>query len=394
MKQSHKVTYGILALLLCIGGLAWLSEYSATPLQSSHPTQEQQEPAPVPFTPRSVRLIAAGDNLIHDVIYQQARARAGGEGYDFDAAYAQVEKLFDPEALTFINQETPLASKILPLSNYPMFNSPTEVGDKLVEMGFDAINHANNHMLDKGEKGLLATMDYWEAQPVVFIGAWRSKEEADKPIIVTKNGVDIGFVAVAEQTNGLSLPQGSPVHYLLSSDLAGIKRQVELTQAHCDYLVVSIHWGEENVFSTTPAQDALAQELADMGVDLVLGHHSHTLAPMEWLQGKEGKKTLVVYSLGNFISAMASPQNMLGGVLDMQLVEDTTTGEFTVKSAQMIPVVTHYGYRYQDLKLYPLAEYTDQLAKEHGIRGKHPNFSRGYLWEIYHKVIPKEFATA
>lgn len=391
MKQSQKLTYGIVALFLCIGGLAWLSQHATPPLESSIPPEpQQQEPAPQP--PRSVRLIAAGDNLIHDVIYQQARGRAGGKGYDFDEAYAEVEGLFDREALTFINQETPLASKILPLSNYPKFNSPTEVGDKLVEMGFDAINHANNHMLDTGEEGLLATMDYWEDQPVTFMGAWRNRQQAEQPIVITRNGVDIGFVAVAEQTNGLSLPVDSQVYYLLSSDLEGIRRQVELTREHCDYLVVSVHWGEENVFYTTSAQDTLAQELADMGVDLVLGHHSHTLAPMKWLQSKEGKQTLVVYSLGNFISAMASPQNMLGGILDLTLVEDSTTGRFAVQSVQMIPVVTHYGYRYQGLKLYPLAAYTEQLAKEHGIRGNHPNFSLGYLWGIYRQVIPKEFS--
>ncbi len=391
MKQSQKVTYGVLALLLCIGGFVWFRQNRTSPPELSPPAKEQEAPAPQQPSQQKIRFVAAGDNLIHDVIYQQARARAGGDGYNFDFAYQNVEKLFDKQAINFINQETPLASKVFPLSNYPMFNSPIEVGDKLVDMGFDAINHANNHMFDKGEKGLIATMDYWDSQPVTFMGAWRNTEDTKEPIVIEKNGVRIGFVAVAEQTNGLSLPQGSVIHYLLSSDLEGIKQQVEFTREVCDYLVVSVHWGSENVFTTTPHQEELAQQLADLGVDLVLGHHSHTLAPMTWLRGTDGKDTLVVYSLGNFISAMASPQNMLGGVLDMKLVKDSATGKTTVESVKMIPVVTHYGYRYNDLRLYPLTEYTEQLAQEHGIRGKYAGFTLGYLREIYDRVIPKEF---
>ena len=111
---------------------------SATDLSSGPESKSVQKPV-------SITILGAGDDLIHDVIYQQAQKRAGGSGYDFKPVYERVADVIKSADISVINQETPLAGKIAAPSGYPRFNSPTQVGDELINLGFDVINHANNH---------------------------------------------------------------------------------------------------------------------------------------------------------------------------------------------------------------------------------------------------------
>lgn len=379
--------------------------------QSQAAPIEQESEAPVeeeqPQISR-VRFMAAGDNLIHDNIYKQAASRAGGNGFDFSPAYEHIEHLFDAADLSFINQETIIAEKLFELSGFPTFNSPEAVGDKVVEMGFDIVCMANNHMLDKGESGLIAAMDYWDSKRedgVLPIGVWRNEQAMTEPLIYEKNGIRFGFVPMTEHTNGLHLPADSELRYINTDEYDLMEQQIKLARESCDFLIVSTHWGTENSVNVNDNQLYLAQWFSDLGVDLVLGHHSHTLQPMEWRTGKSGNRTLVVYSLGNFISSMLNPQNMLGGVLDLEITMQS--GEKPViESAEMIPIVTHYDTNYRrEVRVYPFSEYTEELISEHGISSKYINalyssygmsssgiiFSLDYLQGIIDKNIPKEF---
>lgn len=359
---------------------------------SSVPQPPIEEPVP-PDPTATVRFMAAGDNLIHDNIYQQAAARTGGSGYDFTPAYEHVRDLFTGADLRFINQETLIAEKLYPLSGYPCFNSPEALGDAVAEMGFNIVNLANNHMLDMGPNGLLAALDFWQRKPeILSFGAWRTEQEMDRPLLIEKNGITLGFVPVTEHTNGLKLPADTPLRYLLADERELIRRQVQLAKANADFVVLSIHWGTENSLKVNDSQLYLAQLFADWGVDLVLGHHSHTLQPMEWRTGAGGNRTLVVYSLGNFISSMSYPQNMLGGVLDLDISKDFRNGTTSVTRVGMIPVVTQYDTAARRaVRIYPLSEYTGQLAEQHGVRADYGHFSLDYLQNIVEQTIPEEF---
>ncbi len=379
--------------------------------QSAPASSEIPEPEPEEKQPPSetkVRFMAAGDNLIHDNIYKQAANRTGGNGFDFSPAYEHIEHIFDDADLSFINQETIIAEKLFELSGFPTFNSPEAVGDKVVDMGFDVVCMANNHMLDKGESGLAAALDYWDSkrdEGVLPIGAWRNEQAMSEPLIYEKNGIRFGFVPVTEHTNGLNLPAGTDMRFIRTDEYDLMEQQIKLARENCDFLIVSTHWGTENSVNVNDNQLYLAQWFSDLGVDLVLGHHSHTLQPVEWRTGKSGNKTLVVYSLGNFISSMLNPQNMLGGVLDLEITMQA--GEKTeITRAEMIPIVTHYDTNYRrEVRIYPFSEYTEELIAEHGISPKYINalyagygmsssgilFSLDYLQGIIDKNIPKEF---
>lgn len=407
MKRTGVLKLTALVLLLSISavGLFWattkldmhqLNSAGASsqqiPVSASETPAPESLPEPEP-EPSKLHFMAAGDNLIHDNIYKQAAARTSGNGFDFDPPYQYVTGLFDGADVAFVNQETIIAESVYPLSGYPLFNSPEAVGNKLVDMGFNVVCMANNHMFDMGEAGLNAAMDFWNAKSgVLSIGAWRSEEEMLRPLTIEKEGITIGFVPITEHTNGLKLPADTALRFIRSDEYDLMKQQVELAKANSDFVVVSIHWGTENSNEKNDNQLELAQMFADWGVDLVLGHHSHTLQPMEWRTGQSGNRTLVVYSLGNFISSMLDPQNMLGGVLDLDIEKDAKTGETAITRAGMIPVVTQYDTTGRNnVRIYPFVDYTDELVSKHGMKQWHGQFSLSYLSNIIKKNIPSEF---
>ncbi|MEG2174540.1 MAG: CapA family protein, partial [Oscillospiraceae bacterium] len=249
---------------------------------SSLPSPDVSTLPDTPPAAATVRLMATGDNLIHDSIYQQANRAAGGNGFDFHSVYAHIEGLIAKADLAYLAQETIVAERLYPLSGYPRFNSPEAMGKHMVQIGFNVVGIANNHMFDMGEKGLVAALDFWQEQNVPVFGAWRTEADMHKPIITEKNGVKIAWVPMTEHTNGLALPADTAMRYLLTSERELIKEQIAQARQNADFVIVVPHWGTEYSLDANSNQIELAQCFADLGADLVLGGHSHTLQPMEW----------------------------------------------------------------------------------------------------------------
>ncbi|MGI5892291.1 MAG: CapA family protein [Bacillota bacterium] len=352
-----------------------------------------ETPQPMPIPAAEIELVAVGDNLIHNTVYKQAAARAGGQGYDFIDAYQNVVPLVKDADVAFINQETPLASAVFALSGYPRFNSPTEVGDAITEMGFDVVSHANNHMFDQGEQGLLATLDYWDQKEnVTVIGAYRNDEDLADIRVVEANDIRLAFIACTEMTNGLYLPDESSMRYLLTEDLDVIKQQIVQAKQLADLVIVSAHWGNENTHSPTDRQKSLAQEMAAAGADIILGHHSHTLQPIEYISRENADPTLVIYSLGNFISAQQGAENMIGGILRLQIKKDYQNDSKTsIMAVDFVPTITHYASGMKNITIYPLNEYSQEQAQNHGVRKYDSRFDYAYIQEVVDTVIGDKF---
>ena len=201
MRLKHFFACLLAVALLC-GCTPRTAEVQTPPVQSlpepeqAEPTYPPQPPAP----PAHATLFAVGDNLIHDVIYWQAKT---DDGYDFLPAYQAVAPLIQQADLSFINQETPVVAENPPAS-YPLFNSPVQLADSLQQLGFDIVNLANNHMLDQHAAGLQSTLSlmqkHFEPQGAV-IGV-----NGAVPV-VERNGIRFGFAAFTQHTNGIPLPQ-------------------------------------------------------------------------------------------------------------------------------------------------------------------------------------------
>lgn len=344
-------------------------------------------------------LKAVGDNLIHNTIYLQAANRAAdGQEYDFYPAYEKIAGLLEGADLAFVNQETLLASQVFEPSSYPMFNSPTQVGDTMLELGFNLFSHANNHALDKGVKGINATLDYWdekveEGADILVTGLFRNEQDMNTPRVIEKNGITFALVAFTEHTNGLKLPSTAENRIIYTSDTEEMERQIKMAAEQADVVLVSVHWGVENSHTVTDAQRSLAQQFIDWGADVILGSHPHVLQPIEQLVSADGKSTgYVIYSLGNFISAQDAGDNLIGGILNITFEKESLNGTVTVKTPSFVPIVTHYETSWQrNLTLYPLSEYSAELAENHGVCRNTPEFSLDYIENLLTQVIGEPY---
>ena len=338
-------------------------EPAAAPTAAPTPTPE---PQPVVET---VHFSASGDNLIHEGLYNQARARATDGGYDFTYAYENLRDFYAGFDVNWLNQETLVNDDYEP-SGYPMFSTPGDITDALYDIGFRVFSTSNNHSYDKGAGGIASSMAHWAAMPddVVSVGFYRL-DSYDNYAYQTVNGITIGYLSYTEMTNGLPTPADTDygVVYLDQTDV--IEKQIADMRPNCDVLVVSCHWGVEGSHTVTDSQRQTAQWLADQGVDLIIGTHPHVTQTAEWLSAADGTDAFVAYSLGNFISAQSEPDNMIGLLLDITM-QKTTNPDGTVTVAlldpKLHPVVTQYEDHYDNIRVYLFRDYTDDLGAAHG----------------------------
>ena len=362
---------------------------STQTVSSEEESKDETKPAQKPV---SITILGAGDDLIHDVIYKQAQSRAGGKGYDFSPVYARIAGDIKNADISVINQETPIAGKIAAPSGYPRFNSPTQLGDELVHLGFDVINHANNHVLDQNERGLAATLDYWATKPSVkVVGAYRNDEDLQNIRIVEAKGIKTAHIGITEMTNGLYLPKNSSYRLIYASDTSLIEQLIKKAKSMADVVVISVHWGNENTYTLSDKQKTLAQNMVDWGADIIFGNHPHVLQKLTVLTRKDGTKCPVIFAFGNLVSAQQSGDNMVSGLLTVTMTKDFATNKTTFTDMKFKPIVTQYGKRCTNITIYPLSQYTDALAQAHGVRRYTPAFSLKYINSIVDKNIPKEY---
>jgi len=335
-------------------------EAAETPVPVEETPLPEIEEAP----PREeyLTIIAVGDNLYHDVMIRS------GEDGDYEAAYSEIKALIEKADIAFINQETLLAGADFGFSGYPRFNSPQTLGRSLAAAGFNVVNHATNHIMDKGEDAVFATMDLWDTIPsVTVLGIHRSQKERSLPTLLRKNNITLGFLSYTYGTNGIPLPKEKP--YLVSLIDTGIMaREIDIIRPLCDFLIVSMHWGEEYHHEYSNAQEKLAAFLAEQRVDLVIGHHPHVLQPMEYVTRPDGKPMLCVYSLGNLLSAQNQNAALLGAMAYVRIMKPPAAdGEESIvfTDAGAIPLVTHYERGHTGFKVYPLYTYTGELLEKH-----------------------------
>lgn len=364
--------------------------------QPSEPEQpSSNEPSEPEWQPQSVRIVSAGDNLIHSSLYEQAAARSDNGGYDFTALYENVADYFLEADIATLNQETVIAPSREP-ATYPCFNSPPELAYYLDEQcGFDVLNLANNHCLDQGTDGLEECLSFWnENYPdILTTGVYQNEE--DQANIRTKevNGITFAFLGMTELTNGLSLSSDSDIVLVQALDDEGLEKlrtQIEKADELADVVIMNVHWGNEYSFTPTERQEHLAQQMTDWGVDIVIGHHPHVLQPVETRETADGRTALIAYSLGNFASAQADAYCLIGGVLDYTVTRQEEGGEVEISSYKLESVVTHYDSGYRNNRIYLLDDYTDELASAHGVRARYSSFSLNYIDSLLEEVVGSE----
>lgn len=311
-----------------------------------------------------VTLLAVGDNLIHIEVIQSGLQADGS--YNYDHLYANIKSEISAADIAVINQETILGGADFEYTGYPAFNSPTEIGDAIVNAGFDVVLHATNHTLDKKLPGVLNTFAFWKQYPqITILGINETKEQRDEIRIVEINGIKLAMLNYTYGLNGYRMPKDMP--YLVNMlDREHMTKDIEKAEELADFTIVFPHWGTEYVYEPTKSQKELCEFFFEQGVDLVIGTHPHVLEPVEWME-TEDHRMLIYYSLGNFISYQKEAPRMLGGMATVTIRKEEE--DTFISDAGITPIITHYengpaDYHYA---IYKLTDYTPELAAKHGV---------------------------
>ena len=320
--------------------------------------KKKEPPAPIV---KKITLLAVGDIMTHQEQLDSAYDKGTGV-YDFSDYFLNINPYLKGGDIVYANLETPVAGSVLKYSGYPKFNAPTELLAELKNNYFTHVSLSNNHALDRGQMGLEVTIKNVENAGLVGIGArilpdiyfvtsasastspssspisdTKSNSQVSNPDfpnyqITEKNGLKIGFLAYTYDTNGLILPKAKKgeLSYINKNQIA--KDISDLKNQKVDTIVTALHFGIEYKLEENASQRDLAQFACDNGADIILGDHPHVLEPIVYLsatstgQNSVGRKCLVIYSLGNFISAMPNLYTDLGGILKVEITKTETTG--------------------------------------------------------------------
>lgn len=316
--------------------------------------------------PTRVTLVAAGDNLYHKPLVETGQNDSGV--WNYDGVYENVKKVIQEADLAVVNQETVFVADRNNISGYPAFGTPTEVGDALVNAGFDVIQHASNHTYDKQSQGIMESIQFWkEKHPeITVLGIHDSQEAQDQIAVVEKNGIKIGMLNYTYNLNGNTLPADK--QYLVDVwDDEKVKNDVIKAKEVSDCVICFLHAGEE--YSTEPSEDmeAKIQLLSEAGVDVTIGAHPHVMQKYEVKTAANGHRMLVYYSLGNFVSTQQRPETLLGGLARLTL-EKAADGTVTfLEDYTLIPAVMQYDSDPKARSVYLLSEYTEEMAAKHRV---------------------------
>ena len=288
-----------------------------TEVQPEDPTdgteleEDQTEPTePTEPDVTEIRLQFGGDVFIHQGPLDVART--GENTFDFRPFFTHIRPFLDGD-FVMANMESPVDAfgNNQSVAGWPYFNAPFEILDGLIYAGFNHMSTANNHAFDKGFEGLLNTVQSFERAGLTHTGLNVDMDDFNTPTIIDVNGIQVGILAYTDVINNQGwalMPQSNwefAVRRFESLNLNDMPRMVadiaDLRAAGAELVVVSLHWGEEYVDEPTQMQRLIAAELSEAGADIIMGHHSKTVQPVEWHYREDGTRSLIMYSLGNFM---------------------------------------------------------------------------------------------
>lgn len=357
MKKRKLKKASILVLILIILALGYLiinkidnnNETSTKKIKDQKITTQSKD--------KSMSIVMVGDILIHESVFKDAYL--GDNKYDFTSMFEYIPELIKDYDLKYCNQESIIGGKELGIKGYPGFNAPDEIGDNLISIGFNMFSLANNHALDSGRGAIKYSNNYWNSKEnVIVAGTYNSETERNNIPVYEKNGIKYAFLSYTTSVNGYNL-KTDETYMINLYDEELVKRDIESIKDKVDVIMVAMHWGTEYTNTPTNSQRNIANYLSSLGVNLIIGTHPHVVQPIEYIDD-----TLVIYSLGNFISnQLVLGENQAIGL--MVGVEITLENEKVNMSVNKKQLVYAYSDNSTNFKVYPFSKLNNAILNNY-----------------------------
>ena len=319
-------------------------------------------PRPLYHTPDTVSVVFMGDMMMHRD--QISNAKVGEDNFELSEYFPRIEHLIKRADIAVANMEFTLAGK--PYTGYPCFSAPDSYAEAVAESGVDIFLTANNHILDKGRKGIDRTLGIYSKMEsegrVRHTGAALSAQDDSLrfPLKVVSKGMRLAFINFTYGTNFGISEEFPKVHRIDTAEIAGAIRSAKLSGA--DFIIALPHWGNEYVLSHSKQQGRLARWLAENGCDAIIGTHPHVPQDIETLTvtGADGtcsRKVPVVYSLGNLISNMSAPNTQVGMMVTLRFTKDKFGDKNMLEPLLTMTWCSRPGHLTRSYTTIPIKEY-------------------------------------
>lgn len=297
-----------------------------------------------------IDIVSLGNLIIHQ---SQINGAKNENGYDFSPSFQYIKEMVSEADISLGILEGALAGG--EPTGYPIFNSPDEVIDSLRDTGIDVVNYANNHIYDYDDEGLQRTIEITKEKGLDVLGV-KSTEEEKSYLVKEVDGVKIGFASYVFETetiNGYKTINSNPVsinsenlintfnYNDLESFYNRIASEISAMKAEgVEFIIASMHWGEEYNTYTEATQNEIAKKLNELGVDIILGGHPHVIQPYEIICNESGHSTFVIYSQGNSLSNQSEQEIGVAESEDGIMIKFTLEkkdGNVSLKEYKIIP---------------------------------------------------------
>ena len=320
-----------------------------------------------------------GDLLMHKPVFQSCWDAEKGD-WVFDPIFTYITPYVQAADYAVANLETTLCGTEngYAYSGNPLFNCPDGIAISSLNAGFDMLLTGNNHCYDTRMVGIRRTLELLEQTGLESLGTQSTRDDPDYKVIEV-NGIKVGMTAYTYETSdgmpgvvSINAIQCHPdsVGMINTFDYGQLDKFYEEIGAQfeamktegAEAIVVYMHWGEEYQLEPTEYQKKIAQQLCDMGVDVIVGGHPHVVEPVDLLTSTEdeNQKTLIIYSTGNAVSnqrihemRMKSGHTEDGILFNFTLVR-YTDGTVAVRETSCVPTWVHMVGSQQKYIILPL----------------------------------------
>lgn len=393
--MKKKGIFLILLIIICLP-LAFKIFNNNNKEQIDNDNNKEEEITPSWPKVSKMSLVATGDGLLHNAVYLDAYDKKT-DTFDFSNQLSEVKDIISSYDLAYYNQETLFGGKRTERFNepnqipgyisYPYFNSPSAFGDAMVDIGFNLVSLASNHSADctwANETCLKNSYEYWASKNVVFDGFNNDESKENKYNIGEINGITYGLLNYTNTLNGLDNTVKNFAYRIDTFDEETVRKEVLDLKEKVDVVIVAMHWHKSSAeYSLVPtaSNKNIAKFLSDLGVNIILGTYSHCLQPFDIIGDN---KTVVFYSLGNFISNQGDLLETIGykGIIGVLASMDITkteyedgTKEINIDNLQADLTYT-YNKNHNNYKVIPFSKMESKY-----------NSNYKSLYEQYSKVL-------
>lgn len=403
MKRQKILRIGISLILIGIIGIGLYIWHTQKEDNINEPTNQTHMESP------KIDKKEASLTLVGDLLFESPFYNAVSNGYDKDNYFSLVKKYFQEDDLSIGNMEVVIGNDNLKVSGDGYnFCAPAYIGDLVHSVGFEVLGTANNHAFDRGIAGLNSTLDFFRNKTdILTVGTYKNASERDKLYVKEINDIKFGFLAytygtnqkIAENEKNLIAYYRNPYTKEWSAEYKEkLKEEIEKLRSEVDVVVVLMHWGIEFTFNPNSEQKEVAKYLNNLGVDIIVGSHSHSMQPVEVIE-KDGHKTLVYYSLGNFVSAdddiARTPKGQetfdnayqIGLLSTLKVIKNNDKIEF--ENILVKPIINYFDKNMDNFLLIPFDAYTEEYEHEHERYSY--GLTKEFIKNTYESVISKEY---